>query len=76
VIKPNTVYKDTTGMTNRMNIGIINLHIMVVVISEFHEHRLSGGCTYVVRGNGNYRYVCAVKPSGISKVKNAMVRRL
>ena len=40
--------------------GIRNMYIMLVVISEFHEHRLKGGCTYVVGGNGSDMYSTGV----------------
>ena len=56
-----------------MKFGIRNLHI-VLILCELRENRPRESCAYVVAGNGNYIYTCAVKLCGILKVKNALVQ--
>jgi hypothetical protein len=44
-----------------LKIGVRKMHVVLLIICEFHENRHREGCTYVMGGKRNYMCRCTVK---------------
>jgi hypothetical protein len=51
------------------------MHLMLLRICEFHQNRLTECCTFLMGVNEiSYIRACNIKPHGILKVNNALVK--